>query len=231
MHSLFDNINQVLKDTKLNENEGDHKYSSTQIQAPNEVAEKILAFSLSIPDDEIYRDPEDPSYGRELDSHITVKYGLKTVNAEDIEKLVKKSGVKEIDVVLKGTSLFEPEDKSYDVLKIDVQSPRLCELNKLFSTLPNSDTHPDYFPHLTIAYVKKGVGEKYSGKEEFAGINFKVDCLYFKSSTGDSKKIELSSEEVAERTIKQYLDADKPQEDETSEILKGNPAQTWVPWQ
>jgi 2'-5' RNA ligase len=229
IHTL---INSILRDTKITEQVGaSYKYSSTQVDAPVEVAEKVLAFSLAIPEDEIYRDPEDPSLGRELGPHITIKYGLETTNPEDVEKLAKESKVGEIDIVLKEISLFESDDTPYDVVKIDVQSPNLHELNKLFSTLPNADTHPEYKPHLTVAYVKKGIGKKYEGVEEFVGVNFKSDCFYFKSSTGDSKKIDLASQ-VEETTLQKFLSEKEPVGKETEEIIKGaNPVAGFVPWQ
>ena len=219
-----------LLTTLLNENlNGEYKHSSTQINSPNDIAEKVLKYSMAIPDSDIFNDPEDPSMGRELESHITILYGLHTKNYKDIEKLIG-SEVKEISVVLSETSLFEAQDTNYDVLKISVESKELNELHNIFSTLPNEDKHPEYQPHLTIAYLKKGAGKKYSGNKEFNGIKFSVDNFYFKSSTGDSHKIELGKK-VEETKLKDFLENEKPVENETSEILKGNPSQSWSTWQ
>ena len=230
-NSLFDNINRIIQDTKMNEQTGvTYKYSSTQVDAPVEVAEKILAFSLAIPEEKIYRDPEDPSLGRELNSHVTIKYGLETTNAEDVEKLVKESGIKEISIVLKEISLFEC-DTPYDVLKIDVDSEELHELHRIFSTLPNSDTHTNYIPHLTIAYLQKGAGAKYVGGTDFSNISFKTDSFYFKGKDGSSKRIDLSSR-VEEASLKKFLDDEKLETGETKEMIKGmNPIAQFVPWQ
>jgi 2'-5' RNA ligase len=38
----------------------------------------------------------------------------------------------------------------------------LEEVNKRLSELPNSNQFPEYKPHITIAYVKKGLGQKYA---------------------------------------------------------------------
>ena len=230
-NSLFDNINRIIQDTKMNEQtEVTYKYSSTQVDAPVEVAEKILAFSLAIPEEKIYRDPEDPSLGRELNSHVTIKYGLETTNAEDVEKLVKESGIKEISIVLKEISLFEC-DTPYDVLKIDVDSEELHELHRIFSTLPNSDTHTNYIPHLTIAYVKKGASAEYVGAKDFNGISFRTDYFYFKGSDGRSKLIRLVPE-IEEVRSDQFLDTKTSKTDDTEELIKGmNPIAQFVPWQ
>ena len=39
---------------------------------------------------------------------------------------------------------------------------KLEEVNKRLSELPNSNQFPEYKPHITIAYVKKGLGKKYA---------------------------------------------------------------------
>ena len=219
-----------LLTTLLNENlNGEYKHSSTQINAPNDVAEKVLKYSMVIPDSDIFNDPEDPSMGRELESHITILYGLHTKDYKDIVKLIG-SEVKEISVVLGETSLFEAKDTNYEVLKISVVSKTLNGLHNIFSTLPNEDKHPEYQPHLTIAYLKKGAGKRYAGDKTFDGIKFTCNSIQFKSSNGDSNKIELGKK-VEETKLKDFLDNEKPVENETSEILKSNPLQSWATWQ
>jgi 2'-5' RNA ligase len=230
MFSLFDSINQIVKDTKVTEQVGaTYKLSSTQIQAPYEVAEKVLEFSLNLPDEMIYNNPEDlGGSGRELEPHITIKFGLESKVSDDVEK-VAKDETGPIKATLTTISLFEPEGKEYDVLKIDVESADLVRLNKLFSKLPNQDSHPNYHPHLTLAYIKKGSGTKYVGNTNFEGTTLEVDSFMFKSSDGSSKKIDLASR-VEETSLEAFLNSKAPETDEADEILKINPVSDWVPW-
>jgi 2'-5' RNA ligase len=51
-------------------------------------------------------------------------------------------------------SFFEAE--RYDVLKFDAESEGLVELNQRLAELPNTQTHDEFHPHLTVAYVQKG---------------------------------------------------------------------------
>jgi hypothetical protein len=105
-----------------------------------------------------------PDFGIETHPHITILYGLipNKVSPKEIETFVKKNIGKtnEITVKIKKMSLFE--NKDFDVLKFDINSEGLHRLNKLVKEkFPYENDYPDYQPHLTIAYLKKGKGEKY----------------------------------------------------------------------
>jgi len=185
-------VNKLL-DFILLENDAPHTYSSTQIQLPQDIAKETLKIALAIPDDQIYTDPENPSYGRELDPHITIKYGLKTTRPEDVEGLIEDD-IQKFKVRLGKISVFSGEDTDnpYDVIKVDVESEELEKLNALFSTLENGDTHPDYKPHATIAYVKKGYGEDYVGRTDLEGKEFEVSGFKFKGSDDTDTQILLT---------------------------------------
>lgn len=175
---------------KFFETEGPHTYSSTQIQAPKELADKVLEFSAKIPEEDLY--VEDGDYGRETDIHVTIKYGLVTDSPTAIHTALEEYGGKEIKVKLGKTSLFEAKgDTKFDVLKITVESEELVELHELLSKLENGDKHPTYKPHMTIAYLKAGLGKKYDGRTEFEGETFIAKDFWFKGKTGTDKKIDL----------------------------------------
>lgn len=117
----------------------------------NEISSKIKS-------EDIYNDEED-SFGVEDRPHVTVLYGLKPKVPDDyIRKTVQK--VRPIPIKIMGTSIFENED--FDVLKFDVESSYLRKLNEAFQMFPHEKTHPNYKPHMTISYLKSGVGPKYS---------------------------------------------------------------------
>lgn len=100
----------------------------------------------------------DGGFGRELDPHVTVLFGVHAdVPDEDVENLIDKCNKPELE--LQKISVFENE--LFDVLKFDVKSPDLHKLNKLFTTLPHTNSYPDYHPHATICYLKKGMADKY----------------------------------------------------------------------
>ena len=181
--ALDSTVEWARKDSLMAE---DHKFSSTQLDLPTKEAAAIREISESIPEAEIYTDPDDPSFGREENPHITVKFGLHTDNPDELRRLLKN--IRPITVTLKTTSIFESED--YDVVKIDVDSPQLHALNKKISDeMECTDTHPEYRPHVTLAYVKKGEGKKYIDDASVDGIKMVFDTVIFSGKDGTKTAI------------------------------------------
>jgi hypothetical protein len=164
----------------------EHEYSSTHVNLPHALAEKVMKFGKKlIPDSDVY-DIED--YGREDDCHVTILYGLHDKTPDRVKKVVK--GEKPITFEIKETSVFENEE--YDVVKFTVESKDLHRLNeKLRKNCSFSSTHPKYEPHCTIAYVKKGTGKKYAGNTEFSGTTVTVDEIVFSNQYRIKTKIVL----------------------------------------
>lgn len=116
-----------------------------------------------IQEEDLYTEEEDRTYGIEDETHCTLLYGLhKEVSDEDVQTICDKH--KFTNLVAYNASLFE-NDK-YDVLKFDVRYPVkggsfLSKCNRDLRSLPHTNDYPDYHPHITIAYIKSGLGKKY----------------------------------------------------------------------
>jgi hypothetical protein len=112
--------------------------------------------------DDLY-EVEGENYGIQDNPHLTLLYGLKSnITKEQVEQVLEKAidGGK-IDIDIENIGLFENDN--FDVVKFNIKKTE--QLQKLFdslSELPNENTFPDYNPHMTIAYVKKGLGKKYT---------------------------------------------------------------------
>lgn len=130
--------------------------------------------------------------GIEDEPHITIKYGLHTNDADDVANVV--SGFPgPVKVKLGKLSLFKHDD--FDVLKIDVVSPALHRLNRRLCKLPHTDTFPDYKPHLTLAYVDAGQGDKYLDTNPLEGMELTFNTVAFRDKQRNSKAISLSEPE------------------------------------
>jgi 2'-5' RNA ligase len=101
-------------------------------------------------------------------------------------RIIEQTQPFEIEV---GTaSLFEADE--YDVLKFDVESNALRAFNERLSTLPNTDEHPIFRPHLAVAYIQHGTCRDLLGlplvdSSEPAATRFLVKSVLFSGKNGD----------------------------------------------
>jgi 2'-5' RNA ligase len=140
-----------------------------------------------IDSDDLYLDPDDDSFGFEKDPHVTALFGLhQDIEDEEVEEIL--SNFKKPKIKIKDVSLFEPSD--YDVLKFGVESEEMNKLNKQLKKLPHTNSFPDYNPHCTIAYIKKGLGKKYVDKIKglLDELEFEPKKLVY-SKTDDTNKV------------------------------------------
>jgi 2'-5' RNA ligase len=146
--------------------------------------------------EDIY-DDETGDYGFEEDPHITLLYGIHD------DKLIDKSiiynkieNISEMKIIVKEINIFSNDDSPYDVVKFDITpTKKLLSLRKEFEEdLPNTQSFPDYHPHVTIAYVKKGKGNKYKRILK-KGIKFTFDRGVY--STPDYRKIYIDLKKSA----------------------------------
>lgn len=168
--------------------DAERKFSSTQVQLPEELAQLVRDHAASIPDAALAED------GRENDPHVTVKWGLHDQDHSKVARLVKGSG--SVAAKLGKASVFRASkaNPDYDVVKIDVESPDLHKLNKRISMLPHTDTHPGYKPHITLAYVKPGLGDKFAGPiDGLTGHALVFHSLRFSPKGGDPTEIPLGT--------------------------------------
>ena len=110
---------------------------------------------------DLYEDPNDPSFGFETEPHVTALYGLHgNIDEKELEEIIKQREKPEIKMT--DVSIF-PSEK-YDVLKFDVSSKDMHNFNKKLKEFPFTSNFPNYHPHCTIAYLKKGASNKYIDK-------------------------------------------------------------------
>jgi 2'-5' RNA ligase len=115
--------------------------------------------------DDVYVNPEDPSFGLETEPHVTLLFGLHPeVTTEIVNNIVGDYTFSTVKA--HNASLFENE--LFDVLKFDIEADSLHQCNSDLATLPHTSKF-SYHPHMTVAYLKPGRGKKYvevlQGKE------------------------------------------------------------------
>ena len=161
---LFDMTPLTLARSLLESEQYDYAYA--MIDLPAEIGDFIIDWGrLNIPEDALFVE-EDGGKGFERDSHVTVKYGLLTRECPDELRVICQE-TEPFPVWLGEIGLFTTNPK-FDVVKINIESPWLRELNRRVSLLPNEDIHREgYQPHATIAYVQKGTCDHLEGENIF----------------------------------------------------------------
>lgn len=175
--------------------------SNTQIEFSPEQAKPFDDFRKNIIDPKDVADKSVlPEYAKdgifEIEPHVTVKYGLHTNNHEDV--IPQLQGEKPIAAELGKTSVFKGSEKKipgtdkpvpYDVVTVEVKSPDLERLNKKLTDGSKNTTTFPYSPHVTLAYVKSGEGEKYAGKTDFEGQKYTFDGVTFSPADKSGKQV------------------------------------------
>jgi 2'-5' RNA ligase len=141
---------------------------------------------------DLYEDPEGiEEFGLENQPHITVIFGIHSTENDRTKLIEKIKKYKPIKLKVSDIGMFETD--KYDVLKLDIKPTKelLKYRDDLISTTKNTQSYPEYHPHMTLAYVKKGTGKKYLKKLKFNFNEFEFDTIIYSDHKYNKKKIKL----------------------------------------
>lgn len=155
----------------LYEKSGVRSFHSTQINLSDCCSEKDYNFyrlQQQIPADVIVEKEDNP--------HVTVLYGIH--NDESYFKLLRL--MKPGKFTIGNLSSFRNKNSESDVLIVEIDSPDLIELNSKFKqNCEFTSEFPNYKPHITLAYVKKGELLDFEGPCDWTGTSYNFDCVQF----------------------------------------------------
>lgn len=133
---------------------------------------------------------EESKYGLEKEPHITLLYGIHSnVPDEDVEAITTKIVSPKLSI--KTASKFDSPE--CDVLKFDISSSVLSDINKKLSELPNTNEY-EYHPHMTIAYLTKGTADKYIKIINNKKLDKNIDSnkIIYSKSDGSKKEYKFN---------------------------------------
>ncbi len=141
-------------------------------------AARLLIENADIPDAEIEDSP-----------HVTALYGLHTKNASDIAPITR--GHLPLSITVGRPAIFEQLEQ--DVLYLSVDSPAMHKLNGALSELPNSNEHPKYAPHITLAYLPKGEAARFVDEigDALEGEKVELRRAVFSPPEGGGEKVDI----------------------------------------
>jgi 2'-5' RNA ligase len=178
--------------------EGPFDFASTQVNLTGDAEQAVLDFGAQIPDDVL------GEKGRETTPHVTISFGLDpAVTADQVrEVLANSDSIKELvsrgaSLTLGATAIFTSEPGSHangdDVVYIAVNSEDLVLLNKIITEELKVTSNFEYVPHVTVAYVKSGEGEKFAGDETLSGTVVPFDSIAYSDVDGNLTEIPLAA--------------------------------------
>ncbi|MGD9730344.1 MAG: 2'-5' RNA ligase family protein, partial [Nitrospiraceae bacterium] len=124
-------------------------------------------------------------------------YGADTRDIDQIVQIMHDYG-RPIRVSMGALNVFE--NPEMDVLYVELIGDSLVSLHNKIAKLPfaRPSNRPQYIPHLTLAYLKKGAGRKFIGQSPFKRI-ISASGLTIIDSAGIEKIIRTQPDEVNQR--------------------------------
>lgn len=168
------------------------KHSSVLVDLPENLCDDIISWGFDyIPSSSLAINPESPTFGREDDTHLTLLYGL---DFDDPRILYKWFDHEKPFACKLGKMMIFSTSDFFDVLSISVDCSDLHRLNdKIRNIFDVPLFFPEYIPHVTIAYLRKGFGDEYIDNNTFDGITFDVNHLVFSTRSNEKIKITLGA--------------------------------------
>lgn len=195
-----------------------YEYGCVMVEVPVSNWDEITS---SIDPEDVYTGDDD-THGIQENPHVTILYGLHDGVTEDEVKSVFEGFTDDINIEVNGVGIFE--NKDYDVVKFNVNPDgALQELHDRLSKFPNSNDFPDYKPHITIAYVKKGTGKKYV-KTDYKYTVKNVDKITYSMADGTETEFEYN------KGIVESLNENKMWYKTIPQILEWLESKSNVPW-
>nr|DAT68082.1 MAG TPA: 2'-5' RNA ligase [Caudoviricetes sp.] len=141
-----------------------------------------------------YRRDEDFEFDKY--THITVAFGINVGTDINLIKEIIKNRPSYFQIT--ELSLFENDN--FDIIKFDVMSSDLRILNHIIkSKMEVKSSYNEYHPHLTVAYVPKGMGMELIARLNkllYEELNFRFEPLthsseYTYSTSMEGERIQL----------------------------------------
>ena len=195
-----------------------YEYGCVMVEVPVSNWDEITSY---INPEDVYTGGDD-AHGIQENPHVTILYGLHEGVTEDDVKSVFEGFTGSINIEVNGIDIFE--NKDYDVVKFNVNPDgALQELHDKLSEFPNSNSFPDYKPHITIAYVNKGTGKKYI-KPDYKYEVKNVDNITYSMPSGEKVNFKYN------QGIVESLNENKMWYKTIPQILEWLESKSKMPW-
>jgi 2'-5' RNA ligase len=180
----------IIAKNKLNLKKQSNTFEKASLQTsniPKELLDVIRDIQKSIPEDKLYTGEDDEwvKNGLQKKIHLTILFGVKDNDANVAKEIFGKYTNTAIET--KKLRYFDNDDCTVAV--VECKSKELQKLHKeLVDNIEIEETHDNYIPHITIAYLKKG--ERIDA--EIPDIKWDINNFEISLTSGKIKKLALS---------------------------------------
>ena len=191
-----------------------YDFSCLLTRLPEPLASAIRDAGRRIDPADVYN--SDGDHGLDERPHVTVKFGIHTDEPQEVLNLV--GSWSPFWCRVGRVSTFNAPNNV--VLKLEIQSEDLVRMNRDVSgSLECTDTHPEYKPHCTLAYLVQREDDPYYFQKymthEFDGVEFRVEDVEFSTPDGREYTMALNgnmgavAERVARGVVARHRSADE----------------------
>lgn len=127
--------------------------------------------------------------------HVTLLTGIK---GEDLKTAREKmSDLKSPELEIEGANVFETPTHDVVILDIKKEGPLNALRSKMQSKVSAKPLFPNYRPHITIGFVKPGLGKSYAKQigDKLKGLKFKPREIQFSNPEAMKTGVSLNEEQ------------------------------------
>jgi len=175
-----------------------HEFGCVMLLPADGVAGSVLAVGQKlVNDDELYSDPDNSDSGRDETPHTTSLWGIRDKHAgERVRKVMSEFMPREFRLM--GVSFFD-DNEEFDVVKFDCEGSDLYDFHDaLKKEFPDAKETFDFHPHMTIAYVRKGLGQTIVDRcSDWGGVTVQVRAVDYSRQDGVHEYFNVEAAKVA----------------------------------
>jgi 2'-5' RNA ligase len=182
-------MNQALLSKQVAERDTPFPYGTVQAELPESSPAAVALASVR----EEIAEEDLAGRGRDIGPpHITLRYGIQGEDTSTIEALLKAQ--KPIATTLGATASFPPSaSREVAVIIANIDCPELHALHqRLGSVVDFAELTHAYEPHVTVAYVRPEVAEKYVGNQITAGQTFVITEVVIRTASEEEVVVTLN---------------------------------------
>ncbi len=162
-------------------------------EPPEDLSDDIISWGMDNIDDQLLFEDENSRevFGRESFIHLSLLPNIEAGNKRELHETI--SMARRCACSLGMTRCFTQNAK-FDVVYVEVLGHGIRLMHDYLSrSVIHERLFPVYIPHITVAYVNKGCGEKFARNRYFYGKSFRIEELVVSYDLGKTReKVKLA---------------------------------------